>query len=186
MGLASSIFSGVKGKQAADAARRKEQEDKALVDKNNAQQEAWFNKQYYQDFTQRNEVQDILRQLGEENKKQDARDDAQAAIIGATPEQQLSAQEGRRKSFSDAVAGVARNASILRDSYLQQRMGQQDNYMRNMLGLGNVEAGINTSLAANWATAGGNAFNAGAQQFGGGIDSILAKNKGVTPGTKTE
>ena len=158
-GIASSIVSGIQGAKAADAARAEHAQKNAMLDN-------WFNKQYYSDITQRTDVQNMLRIMQENQDKQAKRDDAIAAITGATPEAQLAAQGNRNKSYADALAEIASNASTLKDTYLQ-------NYMTQKMGMTNPEYGIRSNLATQWGQAGTNLFKSGASLLGSGIDDII-------------
>ena len=157
-GLASSIAGGVKARQAADAARAEYNQKQSMLDN-------WFNKQYYSDITQRTDVQNMLRILDENQTKQAKRDEALAAITGATTESQLAAQESRNKSYADALAEIASNASTLKDTYLQ-------NYMAQKMGMTNPESGILANQANQWSQAGSNLFQSGASLLGSGLDGL--------------
>lgn len=120
----------------------------------------------------------MLRILDQNQRKADTRAAAQAAITGATPEQQLAAQETNRRTYADAVAEIASNASQLRDQYLANYQNQRNSTHAQRLGMRDQLAAINTNQAAQWANAAGNAFLGGAQMLGSGLG-------GVTPKTKT-
>jgi citrate synthase len=158
-GLASSIVSGVQAKKASNAATAEYQEKKGFL-------ENMFNRQYYQDITKRTDVQNMLRLLQENQDKQAKRDEAVAAITGATPEAQLAAQDSRNKSYADALAEIASNASTLKDTYLQ-------NYQNQRMALVNPQAQIHQNMSNMWGQAGSNLFGSGAKMLGSGIDGIV-------------
>lgn len=126
----------------------------------------WFNRQYYSDITKRTDVQNMLRLLQENQQQQAKRDDAIAAVTGATPEAKLAAQDSRNKSYADALAEIASNASMLKDTYLQ-------NYMAQKMGMTNPEYGIRSNMSNQWGQAGTNLFKSGASLLGSGIDDII-------------
>lgn len=158
-GIASSIVSGIQGAKAANAARQEYAQKNAMLDN-------WFNKQYYSDITQRTDVQNMLRILDENQQKQAKRDEAIGAITGATQESLLAAQDSRNKSYANALAEIASNASTLKDTYLQ-------NYLAQKMGMTNPEYGIRSNLATQWGSAATNLFNSGASMLGSGIDGIV-------------
>ena len=160
-GIASSIVSGIQGANAANAARQEYAQKNAMLDN-------WFNKQYYSDITQRTDVQNMLRIMQENQDKQAKRDDAVAAVTGATQESQLAAQDSRNKSYANALAEIASNASTLKDTYLQ-------NYLAQKMGMTNPEYGIRSNLATQWGSAATNLFKSGASMLGSGIDGIVKK-----------
>lgn len=133
-----------------------------------------FNRQYYQDITKRTDVQNMLRLLQENQDKQAKRDEAVAAITGATPEAQLAAQDSRNKSYADALAEIASNTSQLKDTYLQ-------NYQNQRLALVNPEAAMLQQQANMWGQAGSNLFSSGISAF---ADADLSEWQGVSDNWK--
>lgn len=167
-GIGSSIGSAVNARQAADEQRKKQ----GMIEQEAAEDKALFNKQYYQDITKRTEVQNMLRILNENQRKADTRAEAQAAITGATPEQKLAAREVNRRTYADAVADIASNASQIRDQYLRDYQNQRNRTWQQRLGMQDQLAAIHSNTAGQWANAASNAFTAGAQLLGNGIDGL--------------
>lgn len=177
-----SILGGIGGAigSSINARKAREELDKqnAIIDEQHAKNEAIFNKQYYQNITDRTEVQDMLRKLEENQRTQQKRNDAQTAITGATPEAQLASQNSLNKSYADAIAGIARNASTLKDGYLNNWQNQMNNYYAQRLGLSDKIAGSFTNESNQWGNMASNAFSTGATMLGNGLDSYLnAKGK---------
>lgn len=108
----------------------------------------------------------MMRLLQENQDKQANRDNAVAAIAGATPDAQLAAQDSRNKSYADALAEIASNASTLKDAYLQ-------NYITQNMSLTNPKASTLANSSKQWSQAGTNMFGAGAKIFGTGMDDLL-------------
>ena len=161
-GIGSSIASSAQAKKAANAATQEYNQKIGMLDN-------WFNRQYYSDITKRTDVQNMLRLLQENQQQQAKRDDAVAAVTGATPEAQLAAQGNRNKSYADALAEIASNASSLKDTYLQ-------NYMTQRLGMVNPQAQIHQNMSNMWGQAGTNLFKSGASLLGSGIDGMTGGN----------
>ena len=171
-GLASSIVAGNRANEAANAARAEYNQKQSMLDN-------WFNKQYYSDITQRTDVQNMLRILDENQQKQAKRDEAIGAITGATTEAQLAAQESRNKSYADALAEIASNASQLKDTYLQ-------NYMAQKMGMTNPESGILANQANQWSSAASNLFGTGSSMLGSGLDGLgISKGGGAKSSSPT-
>lgn len=152
-----------------------------LIDQQAAEDRAWFDRQYYQDITKRTEIQNMLRILDENQRKADTRAEAQAAITGATPEQRLASREVNRRTFADAVADIASNASALRDQYLRDYQGNRRNTWAMRLGLQDQLAGIHANSAAQWANAATNAFSSGGQMLASGLGGMqpMAKTPAI-------
>ena len=155
-GLISSAISSSNAAKAAEASRKEYAQKAGMLNRA-------FDKQYYQDVTQRSEVQDILRLYQENSNRQATRDNAIAAISGSTAEEKLAAQDSRNKSYANALADVASNASQLKDSYL-------NNYIQQRFGITNPEASIYSNVSNQWSQTGNNLFSTGAKMLGGGID----------------
>lgn len=166
-GIGMSIASGSHAKKA-----RKELENQySLIDQLNAKNESLFNKQYYQDITKRTDMQNIFRMLQENQKQADERAAAQAAVMGASPEQQLAAQEASRKSYADAMADLASNAAQLKDAYMNDYMGRYNNVFGQRMGLSDKIAGSWANQSAQESQAGSNLFQGAANSFMAGFSS---------------
>ena len=184
MGIGSSIASAVQQASAAAEQRKKQ----SIIDQQAAEDTAMFNKQYYQDITKRTEIQNMLRMLDDKQRKADTAVAARAAVTGATPEQQLAGREVNRRTFADAVADIASNASQLRDQYLRDYQGQRNRYYAQRLGMQDQLSAINANAANQWANAATNAFAAGGSMLANGLGGLQggsptsAAKGGVTPG----
>ena len=158
-----SIASGSHAKKA-----RKELENQSsLIDQLNAKNESLFNKQYYQDITKRTDMQNMFRMLQENQRQADERAAAQAAVMGATPEQQLASQEVNRKSYADAMADLASNASQLKDAYMASYMGNVNNIFGQRMGLSD-------KIAQSWMNQSAQESQAGSNLFQGAAQSMMA------------
>lgn len=161
MGLGSSIASAVQANKARKQANAEYQQKTAMLDN-------MFNKDYYSDITQRTDIQNMLRVLQENQDKQASKDNALAAITGATSEAQLAAQESRNKSYADSLASIASNASTLKDTYKQ-------NYLNQRMNMNNPQTSILQNSSNMWGQAGANLFGSGAKLMGSGLDDIIGK-----------
>lgn len=161
MGLGSSIASAIQANKARKQANAEYQQKTAMLDN-------MFNKDYYSDITQRTDIQNMLRVLQENQDKQASKDNALAAITGATSEAQLAAQESRNKSYADSLASIASNASTLKDTYKQ-------NYLNQRMNMNNPQTSILQNSSNMWGQAGSNLFGSGAKLMGSGLDDILDK-----------
>lgn len=158
-GLGSALAAKSQNEKAIAAANAEYAEKRNFLDN-------WFNKQYYSDITKRTDVQNMMKLLDENQQKQARRDEAVAAISGATTESQLAAQDSRNKSYADALAEIASNANQLKDTYLQQ-------YQANRMSLTNPEIALRANLANQWSQASSNLFSSGASMVGSGTDAII-------------
>ncbi len=145
-----------KSKEAQQTAIKNEAETEAQRQKD----EALFNSQYYQDMTERTEVKNMLRKLREQQDAQRSQNEARNAVLGATTEQQIAQQDSLNKSYADSLADITRNASTLRDGYLQNYQNNLHNYytqrMKNNTDLANMQK----DASNQWGQASSNAFQA--------------------------
>lgn len=157
-GIGTSIASGEYAKKAQQATEKEHAQKSALLD-------SVFNKQYYSDITKRTDVQNLMRMMQENQDRQAKRDDAVAAITGATPEAQLASQDSRNKSYANALADIASNASTLKDTYMQ-------NYLVQRMGLNDPSAAIWSQYSKSLGDAGDNLFKTGFNLAGKGLGDV--------------
>jgi len=95
----------------------------------NADNEAMFNNDYYGDYTQRADVQNTIKQMREEQKRQGEIDNNTAVVTGATPEAQVAAKDSRNKAMSSVFSNIAAQGSAFKDRtkahYLQRKTSLQ-------------------------------------------------------------
>lgn len=129
MGLASGIYGGIKS---AKAAKKQEQ----LISKQEAENDAWYNRNYYQNYLDSSESRAAIKRVEDTMKKRNQEAQATAAVIGATPEAVLAQQENDQKLMSDTVGNLAARADARKEqidavnqqnqqSIANARMGQQ-------------------------------------------------------------
>lgn len=168
-GIGSSIAAAVQARRAEQAQRRKE----GIIEQQNAEKNALLDKQYYQDITDRTEVKNMFRLLDENSRQAEKRTTAKSAIAGSTGELQLANKEVNRKTYADAVADMASNASTLRDNYLKDKINAKDDYFKQRLGIEDTISAIETNKSNQYGKAADNAFEWGGELLGSGIDSIV-------------
>jgi hypothetical protein len=158
-GIGMAIDSAVKAKKS----RKELQRLFPMIDARETELGNWFNKQYYQPVTQRTEVQDLLREMEDNQKAAETRAAAQAAVSGATPEQQMAIAEANRSSYADTLSNIAKNASTLRDTYLQNYLGQTGGLFNQRLSAQQGKANSFMQQANMLSQGSSNAFSAAAK-----------------------
>ena len=168
-GIAASGAAAGKAAKAKNEQRKKQ----GIINEQDAYNESLLDKEYYQDWSKRTEIQNAMRQLEANQRQADARSTTKGAIMGATPEQQLAAQEINRSAYANSLAQIASNASMLRDQALRDKMGAKNRTYAQRLGMQDQLAAIDQNEANQWANAANTAF-AGAGYMAanalGGID----------------
>lgn len=150
-GLAMSLAGGV-GSMIGSAKLNKQRQTN--LNREKAESDAWFNKQYYTDELSRSENQSMLRTLTEKLKNQNKQNQATAAITGATPEMVLAQQNNSNKAYADVVNRMAGLASQRKDI-----IGR--NWRADKRALYGIQDNIDSAKAQNWANLGANAASLG-------------------------
>lgn len=136
-GLASGIAGGIKSAKAA-------KEQQKLIDEQERKNDAWYNRNYYQNYLDSAEAQAAMKRVENTLKKQNQEARATAVVTGATPEAAVAQQQANNEILDNvatdlAAQGTARKANV--DAINQQN----ENNIMNM------------RIAQNQATERGNA-----------------------------
>lgn len=107
----------------------------------------------------RSDNQVMLNELARQQNTAARQQSAQNAIMGNTPNMQVAANAAAGANYADAIAGIARNASQLRDGYLA-------NYQQQMNSNFDAQRQMHTNASAQAATAAGNAMQSFANSLG--------------------
>lgn len=95
----------------------------------NAENEALYNKDYYGDYTQRADAQNIIKQMRDENKRQDSIDKQTAVVTGATPEVEIANKDMRNRNMSNLFGSLAAQGQQFKDKaqnrYLARKQALQ-------------------------------------------------------------
>ena len=140
-----------------------------------AKNQAWYDKEYNTDYTQRSDTQQVLnktREMADANRRR-ARN--MGVVAGATDEAVAMENEASNKMVGDTMGAI--NASA--DAYKQNIQGQ---YKQTEQGLDNAEYNSYVQQAGQIAQAGTEIGKAGA----GIIGSIFDKAKTVVPPVKID
>lgn len=124
VGLGQSIYSGIK------AGEDRKQAD-ALQAKQEADNESWYNKEYYTDYTKRADSQNLLKRLKETTDTNNKRNEMTAAITGATDESVQASKDANNKVVSDTMGNLAAMGAKYKDNVMSTYMGRKDNLMKN-------------------------------------------------------
>lgn len=107
LGLASGIAGGIKSAKAA----REQQE---LINQQKAQNDAWYNKMYYQNYMDSKEAQTAMKRVEDTLRKRNQDAQAQAAVTGGTQEAVLAQQANDQQLVGDVVEGLASKSDELK------------------------------------------------------------------------
>lgn len=125
--LASGIYGGVKSAKAA-------KQQKSLINEQQAKNDAWFNKNYYQNYLDSSEARAAIKRVENTMKKRNEEAQATAAITGATPESVLAQQENNQKLMSDTIDNLAARSDVRKEQIDAVNQQNQQNIMNMRMG----------------------------------------------------
>lgn len=103
-GLASGIFGGIKSAKAA-------REQQRLINEQESKNNAWYNRNYYQNYMESAEAQAAMMRVENTLKKQNQEARATAAVMGSTPEAAVAQQQANNEILDNTATGLAAQAT---------------------------------------------------------------------------
>lgn len=145
-GIGSAIAGGIKS---AKAARRQ----KAQLEREKAENAAWYERRYNEDATQRADAQRLLRQTQESIRNRNREAASTQAVVGGTEESVAATKEANAKALSDTASAIAAQG--------ETRKGQVEESYRNQNRTINKELGeMEANRAKNIANTSAQAISA--------------------------
>lgn len=111
--VASAIFGGSKAAKAANEANR-------LIERQQEDNQAWFDRRYNEDYSQTAEAQNLMNYAREQAEKQFKRAEGAAAVTGATEESIARAKQSANDMLSQTASNIAAQGTARKDSIEQQ------------------------------------------------------------------
>ena len=111
--LAGSIFGGIKASQAMKEAKQRVADQKA-------KNQAWYDRRYNEDATQRVDAQALLNHTREQIAKRNREAGATAAVMGGTEASLAATKAANARALADTVTGVAEKAEARKDRVEEQ------------------------------------------------------------------
>ena len=140
LGIGSSIFGAVESARQRRKVRKNIQNELA-------ENEAWYNRRYNEDGTQRADAQRILT-LAEQKIRDRNRAAAGAqAVMGGTEASAQATKAANAQTLADATAQIAANADARKDQIESQYHSRKDNYEAQLNGY-NAQTAQNISTAS--------------------------------------
>ena len=121
-GLASGLFGGLKSSKAA-----KEQEK--LINEQERKNDAWYNRNYYQNYLDSAEAQAAMKRVENTLKKQNQEARATAVVTGATPEAAIAQQQANNEILDNVTTSLASQATARKANIDAVNMQNQNNIM---------------------------------------------------------
>jgi hypothetical protein len=128
VGLLGSLWGGSKAGQ-----ERKKMNN--YLNQQDAENTSWYNANALSDYTQRQDSQNLLRQLREQLDKQNRAQANTAVITGATPEQQAVQKELSNEVISDTYSNLGAQGQAYKDRISDRYMQMRSNIANQRMGM---------------------------------------------------
>lgn len=162
LSLASSIAGGIANRKAADA-------QKAELERQKQENQAWYTRKYYEDPTKRADTQRLLTQMHEQIRDRNRAAKGRQTIMGGTEDSTTAVKEANNKTMADTVSQIVANNDSRKEQIEQQ-------YRNNMRSIEGQQMQQNVTSAANTAnTVAGIADTA--SNIASALDSGMSKSK---------
>lgn len=125
MKIGGAIFGGIK---AAKAAKRV----KENIKQQQAENEAWYDRRYNEDATQRSDAQALLRMTEDSIKNRNRQAAGTQAVMGGTEESVAAARAANNQALTSAVTGI-NTAAEARKTEIENTYMQKDASLNNAL-----------------------------------------------------
>ena len=168
LGIGSSILGGIAASKAA-------KEAKENVEQQKRKNQAWYDRRYYEDPTQRADAQRILTMTAERMRQRNKAAEGAAAVAGGTEESVAAAKEANAKAMADAASQIAVAGENRKDN-IEQQYKETDRALDNQL------ASIEQQRAANIAKA-IQGVGSAAGSLAMGVDGMKSPDSVATAGS---
>lgn len=125
MKIGSGIFGGIKA--AKEAKKQKE-----MVEQSKRENEAWFNRRYNEDATQRADAQRMLTYVNDSIKNQNRTAAGTAAVAGGSTEAVAAQKAASNAALSGAASNITAQADARKDAIEQQYQANKESYNQQL------------------------------------------------------
>ncbi len=136
VGLAGSLFGGIEG-------AKEKKKAQGELDRMKGDNENWFNREYYEDYTKRSDVRNLLGRMRERFRERNDAARNTAAVMGGTPESGLAVKKENNRAYADAAGQIASSASSHRDNVMNR-------YQQRKMMLANQQIANYTNQGRQW------------------------------------
>jgi hypothetical protein len=134
-GLVGTLWGGIK-------AGNERKRMNSYLDRQDTENRSWYNANALSDYTQRQDSQNLLKQLRDQLSKQNSAQANTAAITGATPEQQAVQKELSNKVISDVYSNLGAQGQAYKDRITDRYLQVKNNIANQRMGVmeGNAQS----------------------------------------------
>ena len=154
IGTLISVGAGILGSVMSSRTARKQQESQQTeLDRQKAENAAWYNRRFYGDGTQRADVQRSLTRAQDTLRRNSRAASGQAAVTGASNATVAATKEANNQAYADMVSQAAATAEARKDAveqgYLEQKRNLSKQQIEADANRANAQIGaINTAVQA--------------------------------------
>lgn len=159
-GLASGIFGGIKSAKAA-------REQQRLISEQESKNNAWYNRNYYQNYMESAEAQAAMKRVENTLKKQNQEARATAAVMGSTPEAAVAQQQANNEILDNTATGLAAQATQRKTQVDAANQQNQNAILNARLGQSQMNEQGGAQLMSNGLGLIGSAFSMYDKEKGG-------------------
>lgn len=159
-GLASGIFGGIKSAKAA-------REQQRLINEQESKNNAWYNRNYYQNYMESAEAQAAMKRVENTLKKQNQEARATAAVMGSTPEAAVAQQQANNEILDNTATGLAAQATQRKTQVDAANQQNQNAILNARLGQSQMNEQGGAQLMSNGLGLIGSAFSMYDKEKGG-------------------
>lgn len=152
VGAAASIFGSIKARKAAREANE-------MLEKQKKDNQAWFDRQYNEDATQRADAQRMLTMTMDRIRQRNRAAAGTAAVMGATPESVAVEKSANAQALADTASQIAAAGAARKDQIENQYLAQKNALTQQQMAVQQQKAG---NIAAATQSAAQAAMGAGA------------------------
>lgn len=156
VGAGTAAYGGYKAGKARDAMGKE-------LNKQNSDNETWYNNQANSDYMQRADTQAVMKNTRDQLKERNKQASNMAVVTGATPEAQAVAKEQSNKVLTDTSSRIAAMGQQWKDNI-------QDKYLARKAQIGGQQYGAMEGQAQSYEALMGN----GIKQIGSSVNSLAS------------
>lgn len=133
LGAAASIYGGIKARQAAQKANR-------MLEGQKADNQAWYDRRYNEDATQRADAQRMLTMTMDRMRRRNQAAAGTAAVMGSSPEAVAVEKEANAQALADTASQIAAAGAARKDQVENQYLANKNALTQQQIGVKNQQA----------------------------------------------
>lgn len=173
LGVAGSIWGGIKASQAAKKA--KAYQEQILRDN-----QAWFDRRYNEDATQRADAQRMLTRVQDIIRNRNRNAQGVQAVMGASEERIANMQEAGNQVLSDTASRIVAQGDARRDAIEQQYISTKNAVQDQLANIEQNRANATAQATAGVLSSAGSIASAGLGGLGTSSSSQLGSSTGLS------